>query len=126
MHFEMPYEERERLIKFYKTAFGWVMEKEGEEMGNYVTASTTETDEKGRPKRPGAINGGFFPKKPDWPSQIPAVVVAVNDIKKAMQRVTGAGGKILGEPVEIPTVGMYVSFLDSEGNRVSLLQPNPM
>ena len=122
----MPYEERERLIKFYKTAFDWGMEKEGEEMGNYVTASTTETDDKGRPKRPGAINGGFFPKKPDSPSQIPAVVIAVKDIKKAMQRVTGAGGKVLGEPVEIPTIGMYVSFLDSEGNRVSLLQPNPM
>ena len=34
-----------------------------------------------------------------------------------------AGGKVLGEPMEIPGVGWYVSFLDTEGNRVSLLQP---
>jgi predicted enzyme related to lactoylglutathione lyase len=38
-------------------------------------------------------------------------------------RVTAAGGKILGEPMDIPGVGAYVSFTDTEGNRVSLLQP---
>ena len=37
--------------------------------------------------------------------------------------VTDAGGTVLGEPVEIPGIGHYVSFTDSEGNRVSLLQP---
>jgi len=35
-----------------------------------------------------------------------------------------AGGKILGEPQEIPGIGLYVSFLDTEGNKVSLLQPS--
>jgi predicted enzyme related to lactoylglutathione lyase len=30
---------------------------------------------------------------------------------------------VLGEPMEIPGVGRYVSFIDPEGNRVSLLQP---
>ena len=34
-------------------------------------------------------------------------------------------GKVLGEPMEIPGVGQYVSFLDTEGNRVSMLQPLP-
>jgi len=31
---------------------------------------------------------------------------------------------VLGEPMEIPGVGQYVSFMDTEGNRVSLLQPS--
>jgi hypothetical protein len=35
-----------------------------------------------------------------------------------------AGGKVLGEPMEIPGIGLYVSFFDSEGNRVSMMQPN--
>jgi predicted enzyme related to lactoylglutathione lyase len=26
--------------------------------------------------------------------------------------------------MEIPGIGLYVSFFDSEGNRVSMLQPN--
>jgi predicted enzyme related to lactoylglutathione lyase len=94
----------------------------GEDMGNYVLATTTETGAEG-PKRPGAINGGFFPKKPDWPAQHPSVVIAVDDIKTAAKNVRDAGGNVLGEPIEIPGVGKYVSFTDPEGNRVSMLQP---
>lgn len=41
----------------------------------------------------------------------------------AMKDITNAGGKVLGEPMVIPGVGAYVSFMDTEGNRVSILQP---
>jgi predicted enzyme related to lactoylglutathione lyase len=71
VHFEMPYDNRERMAKFYETVFGWQTQMLGEDMGNYVLATTTETDENG-PKNSGAINGGFFPKKPDWPAQYPS------------------------------------------------------
>jgi len=121
VHFEMPYLDSERLVKFYTQAFGWEMRKFGED--NYVTASTTETDENMMVKRPGAINGGFFPKKADWPAQYPSVVIAVDDIKEAMKKVADAGGKVLGDPMKIPGIGQYVSFTDTEGNRVSILQP---
>jgi len=47
----------------------------------------------------------------------------VDDIKTHMKKVEEAGGKVLGEPSDIPGVGWYVSFLDTEGNRVSMLQP---
>jgi predicted enzyme related to lactoylglutathione lyase len=124
VHFELPYEHRERMAKFYGSAFGWQTRMLGEEMGNYVLATTTETDEQG-PKTPGAINGGFFPKKPDWPAQHPSIVIAVDDIKESLKNVAHAGGKVLGEPMEIPGVGQYVSFIDTEGNRVSMLQPIP-
>jgi len=96
----------------------------GEDMGNYVIATTTELDENGLPKRPGAINGGFFQKTKDMPAQYPSVVIAVDDIKESMKKVMDAGGKVLGEPMEIPGVGLYVSFFDTEGNRVSMLQPS--
>ena len=124
VHFEMPFDNRERMAKFYRSAFGWQTQMLGEEMGNYVLATTTETDETG-PKKPGAINGGFFPKKPDWPAQYPSIVIAVDDIAQALRKVTDSGGKILGEPMEIAGVGQYVSFTDTEGNRVSMLQPIP-
>ena len=124
VHFEMPYDNRERMAKFYETVFGWQTQMLGEDMDNYVLATTTETDEKG-PIKPGAINGGFFPKKPDWPAQYPAIVIAVGDIKKSVKQVTDAGGEVLGEPMDIPGVGQYVSFNDTEGNRVSMLQPIP-
>jgi uncharacterized protein len=124
VHFEMPYDDRERMAQFYQNAFGWQTRMLGAEMGNYVLATTTETDESG-PKKPGAINGGFFPKKPDWPAQHPSVVIAVDDIQAAMKKVAAAGGKVQGEPMMIPGVGQYVAFFDTEGNRVSMLQPLP-
>jgi len=71
VHFEMPYENRERLVRFYTQAFGWQMTELGEDMGDYVTAATTETDENNMIKKPGAINGGFFPRNPDEPAQYP-------------------------------------------------------
>jgi uncharacterized protein len=123
VHFEMPYEDPNRLVRFYTKAFGWRMEKLGKDMGDYVIAATTETDENRMVKKPGAINGGFFPKKPDWPAQYPSVVIAVDDIQEAMKKVAAAGGKVLGDPMEIPGIGQYVSFTDTEGNRVSMLQP---
>jgi predicted enzyme related to lactoylglutathione lyase len=124
VHFEMPYDDRSRMVKFYESAFGWKMQQLGEEMGQYVLADTTGVPE-GHPPRPGAINGGFFPKKADWPAQHPSVVIAVDDIRRAMERVKESGGKVLGEPMPIPGVGQYVSFMDTEGNRVSILQPAP-
>jgi predicted enzyme related to lactoylglutathione lyase len=123
VHFEMPAEDRKRMAGFYSTVFGWKTELLGEEMGNYVTVATGETDEKGFPKMPGTINGDFYPKSKDMPAQYPSIVIAVDDIRESMQKVTKAKGKMLGEPMPIPGVGTYVSFIDTEGNRVSLLQP---
>jgi predicted enzyme related to lactoylglutathione lyase len=124
VHFEMPYDDRERMARFYQHAFGWQTQALGAEMGHYVIATTTETDANG-PKKPGGINGGFYERKPDWPDQHPSVVVAVDDMRGAIAKVKQAGGTVLGEPMEIPGVGMYVSFRDTEGNRVSILQPLP-
>lgn len=126
VHFEMPFEDQRRLSAFYKSAFDWKMQAMGEEMGDYVLAYTTDTGSQGLPKAPGSINGGFFPKNADWPAQYPSVVIGVGDIKKAMKKITKAGGTVLGEPMEIPGIGQYVSFTDTEGNRASILQPAPM
>ncbi len=121
VHFEMPAEDRKRMADFYSGVFGWQTQMLGEDMGNYVVVSTTETGTDGRPRTPGAINGGFFTKSEANPA--PSVVIGVADIRAHARKVAEAGGKVLGEPVQIPGIGWYVSFLDTEGNRVSMLQP---
>jgi len=124
VHFEMPAEDRKRMAKFYTKAFGWQMQMLGEDMGNYVLATTAaELDKKGRPKKNGTINGGFYIKDKDKPAQYPSVVIAVDSIKRSMNKVTKAGGEVIGEPMEIPGFGMYVSFFDTEGNRVAIMEP---
>ena len=135
VHFEMPAEDRARMSKFYETAFGWQTKQMGPEMGDYVVVTTAETDPNdptGRPTTPGTINGGFYQKTDDPLSQYPSIVIAVDDIQAAMQDVAAAGGKVIGghlrngEPDEIPGVGLFASIIDTEGNRISLLQPKGM
>ena len=122
VHFEMPAEDRKRMADFYTKVFGWKTQQLGEDMGNYVLATTTDSDENG-PKKPGAINGGFFQKTDDKPAQYPSVLIAVDDIKEHINRVEKSEGKVLGEPSDIPGIGLYVSFFDTEGNRVGMIQP---
>ena len=122
VHFEIPYVDRQRIATFYESAFSWKIEMLGEDMGNYVLATTAIADAR-KGASAGAINGGFFPKKPNWPAQYPSVVIGVENIKIASKKGAQAGGEVLGEPYEIPGIGHYVSFMDSEGNRVSMLQP---
>ena len=133
VHFEMGYFDADRMKRFYESAFGWGLQQMGPEMGNYILANTAETDDQGMVKTPGTINGGFYQKVDDPLSHPPSVVISVPDIKAAMKAVEASGGKILGamdegggvsmEPMDIPGVGQWISFQDTENNRVSLLQP---
>ena len=123
VHFEMPAENKKRMAEFYTNAFGWKTQQLGPEMREYIVVTTTEPDENGRPKTPGAINGGFYQKTDDPNTHHPSMVIAVDDINESVRQVKKAGGTILGEPTQIPRIGMYVSFIDTEGNRLSILQP---
>ncbi len=126
VHFEMPAEDRKRMVEFYAKAFGWQANQLGKKFGDYVVVMTSESDKNG-PLEKGRINGGFFQKTKD--DQHPRVVIAVDDIQEAMKKVTDAGGKVVGgghkagEPDDIPGVGLYISIIDTEGNAVSMLQP---
>ena len=126
VHFEMPAENKNRMVKFYSTAFGWQTQQLGPEIGEYVVVSTTESGDDGRPKMTGAINGGFYQKTDDLNTQHPSLVIAVDDVNESIKKIKSGGGTVLGEPMDIPGVGKYISFIDTEGNRLSILQPLQM
>lgn len=133
VHFEMPAENKNRMAKFYTKVFGWEMQHLGPDMGEYTVVTTSEVGDDHFPKQRGTINGGFYQKSSDPVAAHPSVVIAVDDINESMKKVSEAGGKILGgdpnkpgEPANIPGVGLYCSFIDTEGNRVSMLQPVQM
>ena len=84
VHFEMPAQDKERMIKFYEGVFGWQTQKLGQEMGNYILATTTEVDDKQMPKTPGAINGGFYEKSgADAQTRL---TIAVDDIQRGNEK----------------------------------------
>jgi predicted enzyme related to lactoylglutathione lyase len=127
VHFEMPAKDKSRVADFYSNVFGWKMNQMGAEMGNYLLAQTADTDELGMVKEPGAINGGFFAYQEKEGFNVPHLVISVDNLEESIEAVKNAGGKILGGATgdidDIPNVGRYVSFEDSEGNHVGMLQP---
>ena len=125
VHFEMPYEDKKRMADFYSKAFGWKPQMLGPEMGEYVVMHTAETDEKGMIKSPGSINGGMYKKPADPKGQYPSFVIAIDDMAEALQKIKDAGGTDVSEPMDIPGIGTYATFVDTEGNRLSVLKPAP-
>lgn len=129
VHFEIEAKDKDRAKKFYSDAFGWKMDQAGEDFGGYITVIT------GDPKEPGGINGGIY-QEDDKKLNAFSCVVAVDDVDKAIADVKAAGGRvfddnvtpdgrILGEKMDIPGIGIYVKCEDTEGNRFTLLQPSP-
>lgn len=121
IHFEIPADDSERVRRFYERAFGWRTTPLGPEPGDFVLAVTVESDEETRiPRKRGAINGGFYRRTE--PGQAVQFTILVDDIREAMQKIESAGGKVLGEPFELPGVGLFATFTDSEGNLAQINQ----
>lgn len=123
VHFEMPAKDNARVSKFYTEAFGWEITQLGAEMGNYILAGTSPVDENQMHLEKGAINGGFFEYKDEAGFNSPHIVIQVENIDETIDAVTKAGGKVTSDKMPIPGVGTYVSFQDTEGNNVGILQP---
>jgi predicted enzyme related to lactoylglutathione lyase len=126
IHFEMPYIDKNRAAEFYSKTFGWAPQMLGPEMGEYVVMQTGPTDEKGMVQQPGVINGGMYKRPEDPKGQYPSFVIAVPDITSALEKIKQSGGTSVSEPMDIPGVGTYATFVDTEGNRLSIMQPKKM
>ena len=126
VHFEMPAEDKKRMSEFYSKVFGWQTKMMGPEMNEYVVVMTSESadGEMGPPKTPGMINGGFYQKGDDEWTRQPSFVIAVDDLKASIEKIKAAGGRMKSDPMPIPGVGMFASFIDTEGNHVSVMQPD--
>ena len=125
VHFELPYKVGERISHFYTSVFGWQLTNLGEDSGHYILAKTAVSDAKpGFPA--GAIDGGFYLTKDDFPMQYPSIVIGVEDITESIRKIEKFGGTVLGTPIDISGFGRYVAFVDTEGNRLSMIQPSNM
>ena len=121
VHFEIEAADQQRAKNFYSTAFGWQLQEMGADMGNYVVVTT------GDPKEPGGINGGIFRTPPGAAKELNAYscVIGVDNIDKAIGDVKSAGGEVMGDKMDIPTIGTFARCKDTEGNIFTMLQPLP-
>ena len=118
VHFEIPFDDKARAMRFYSEALGWKLADMPEMQ--YVVAQTAEVDERQMPKVPGAINGGLFQRPKEAPA--PALYVAVSSIEEAIKKIERAGGKVVTPKTPIPGMGAFARVTDTEGNVLGLYE----
>ena len=117
VHFEVPADDLDRAKKFYGDVFGWQIMEVPEV--NYTGLITTEVDQQTQmPAQPGAINGGMY--KRERAGEPASVTVNVPSIEQTLKQIEQAGGSIVDQRTEVPGMGFYARFRDSEGNLVGL------
>jgi predicted enzyme related to lactoylglutathione lyase len=116
VHFEIPADDVPRAQAFYREAFGWRI-NEIPDM-NYTIVATTETDETGAAKTPGAINGGMMARQ--GPITAPVITIDTEDIDATLERVEKLGGAVALPKMAVGEMGFAAYFTDTEGNVVGL------
>ena len=115
VHFEIPFADKKRAVKFYKKNFGWKT-MEIPEM-EYVMAYAAKTDRNHMVMDKGAINGGMFRRSAQ--AKHPIVVIGVKNIDTSIKKALKSGGKVITPVQKIPN-GRYARIMDPEGNVIGL------
>ena len=119
VHFEIPADNAERAIKFYKKIFDWKIEKFPMADGDYYVIRTIDVDDKMMPVQAGGINGGLVERKN--PGQMFMNYIKVDDIDETLKEIENNGGEICLPKQEIgKDMGWIACFRDTEGNMMGL------
>jgi uncharacterized protein len=117
VHFEIPADDVDRAKEFYGSIFGWQLQDMPEM--DYTVVRTTEIDEQTQmPTSPGAINGGLMRRTQETPT--PVLTIDVDSVEQALKQVEAAGGRVVRPRTEIPGMGAFAYFTDTEGNTLGL------
>jgi predicted enzyme related to lactoylglutathione lyase len=122
VHFEIPADDEARAREFYRETFGWQLQEMPEL--DYTIVMTTPVDQQTQlPTEPGAINGGLMKRSAETPA--PVVTVDVESIDDALKQIEAAGGSTVRPRTEIPGMGAFAYFKDTEGNVIGLWETMP-
>ena len=114
-HFAIHAEDVARAKDFYQQIFGWRFEEWGPP-DFYLIRTGDGLD-------PGIL-GALQKRTQPLGSGINGYEcsISVEDVKTMEAKIVKCGGKIVVKPVEIPTVGVLIKFLDTEGNLACAIQ----
>jgi uncharacterized protein len=116
IHFEIPADDLERAVNFYRKVFGWIIDKYGGGAMNYWLVTTGDNQEPG-------INGAIAEKDEIHPSTINTV--SVPSFEVAISKIEDACGKVLMPKMAVPGVGYMTYCRDTEGNIFGIMQTDP-
>lgn len=111
IHFEIPVDDPERAVDFYRAALGWEPHRWGEQP--YWTVADAVGPEPG-------IADALAPRTEA--TQGVLLYLAVDDVDATLKSVVAAGGKVAVTRQPVPGVGWMARFRDSEGNLIGIMQ----
>jgi predicted enzyme related to lactoylglutathione lyase len=111
IHFELPADEPERAVEFYRKALGWEVSKWEGPMDYWLVT----TGEEGTP----GIDGAISPREA---GATVTYVVEVPSVDEYVERVLAAGGTLVLPKHEVPGVGHLAYCTDTEGNIFGILE----
>lgn len=120
VHFEIHATDPERAAVFYRAAFGWAVQK----WDGPVEYWLISTGDKSKP----GIDGGIMRRKGGPPVEGAAVnayvcTLQIDNLEESWGRIEAAGGVNVVPTEEIPGVGRFAYFKDTEGNLFGCMQP---
>jgi len=123
-HFEVPYDDKDRMEKFYSNVFGWQFIPAPGEVP-YMFAMTTPVNEQMMPANVGGINGGTYQRPEDEApaARHPVIVLEVEDCAQKIKDIEAGGGSNVIGPEPVGEMGIYAQVKDTEGNIIGLWQP---
>ena len=114
--FAIHVDDTDRAAAFYEKVFGWVFEPWGPP-GFYLIHTGDEAS-------PGVLGLMHKRQQPRTGSGLNGFecTFAVDDVDAVKERVIANGGTITMDKSPIPTVGVLIRFLDTEGNDVGAMK----
>lgn len=112
VHFEIPADDPDKLAEFYKSVFGWTIQKWDGPV-DYWLVTTGSKDQPG-------IDGGMG-RKSDGMSAV-VNTMDVPSVDEYVAKIEEAGGTITVPKMAIPGVGWMAYFSDPDGNVSGIME----
>jgi uncharacterized protein len=124
VHFEIPADQPERAVKFYRELFGWEINKwessnDEREGFEYWLVRTVPTDDRGMPIRPG-VNGGLMRRM--GRAQTVVNYISVPNVDECVRKAERLGAKVFMPKRPVPSMGWFAQLEDPEGNVFAVWQ----
>jgi predicted enzyme related to lactoylglutathione lyase len=109
-HIEVPVDDLERGMRFYREVFGWTFEG-NDQMPGYFLYRTPS----------GEFGGGMGARDTNAPHEI-RNYLQVTSVDDTLARVAEFGGTTIEPKTDIPGFGWFAVITDSEGNAFGIFQ----
>lgn len=105
VHFEIPANDVEKLAGFYRSLFGWKVERSPGPMEYWLIETAPEGQ---------GVNGGMMRREAQ--EQVVTNYISVESVEDFSRKVAQLGGKVVMPKQEVPEMGYFAICLDPEGN----------